>query len=82
MATVFTNGPTAGTMKVPGRKIKCMDQVEKSPGQMDGVMKENIQTIKKRDMGPLSGLTNVDMRVFGKMENSMGQENITQLKEE
>lgn len=54
---------------VAGLIIKCMDLVL-SPGSMEGSMKENTLTIKKRVKEFSSGLTAKNTMVNGKMVNS------------
>jgi len=51
-------------------KVKCN-------GQMEKFMMENTRMIKNMDMVPLVGQMEENMLASGKMENNMGEENIS-----
>ena len=57
-------------MKEIGTEIKCMVK-EKLFGKTEESMMENISMIKNTDMGSLNGMMEENMRVIGKMVNSM-----------
>ena len=65
----------AAHMMAPGKTITCMGK-ELTHGVTDANMKENTTWIRSTDMVSISGQMAEDTKATGKMESSMGKENI------